>query len=212
MVKIIIADDHAVLRDGLKAIISQNAEWEVIAEASDGFEVVSLTEKLNPDILILDLSMPRLGGIEVISRLRKNEHFPKILVLSAKDDETSVGEAIRAGANGYIPKRSTREELELAIKALVRGQTYLSPEIAGVLINQNLSGEKRETPIDQLSSREREVMKLLSEGHPNREIAKLLHISPRTIDSHRANILKKLNCHSNAELTQVAIKCGLIEP
>ncbi|MCC6933929.1 MAG: response regulator transcription factor [Deltaproteobacteria bacterium] len=210
MVKILIADDHAVLRDGLKAIISTNSDWQVVAEASDGLEVLPLIDKFSPDILILDLAMPKLGGIEVINRLHKSSNAPRILVLSAKDDGYSSAEAMKAGANGFIPKKSSRDELEFAIKALMRGQTYLSPEVCSGVIQQNLMGNRISTPLDTLTDREREIMKLLCEGNPNREIANMLHISPRTIDTHRANILKKLNCHSNAELAQMAIKYGLI--
>ena len=210
MVKIIIADDHTVLREGLKALINGIEGWQVVAEASDGFEVLSAVEKNQPDVLILDLAMPKLGGIEVINRLKKVTTHPKILVLSARDDEVSAGESIRAGADGFVPKKSSRDELEFAIKSLLRGQTYLSPEVAAGVIHQQLSGEGH-SPIDTLSSREREVMKLLCEGYPNRDIAKMLHISARTIDSHRANIMKKVNCHSNAELAQLAIKFGMIQ-
>ena len=211
MVKILIADDHVVMRDGLKAIISSIGDWQVVAEADNGLEVLPLINKSAPDIIILDLAMPKLGGIEVIHRLRRLANAPKILVLSAKDDEFSSAEAIKAGANGFIPKKSSREELEFAIKALLRGQTYLSPEICSGVISQNLMGNRIATPLDILTDREREIMKLLCEGHPNREIAKMLHISPRTVDTHRANLLKKLSCHSNAELAQIAIKYGLVD-
>lgn len=209
MIKIIIADDHTVLREGLKALINSIEDWQVVAEASDGFDVLTAVEKHQPDILILDLAMPKLGGIEVINRLKKITHHPKVLVLSAHDDETSAAESIRAGADGFIPKKSSRDELEFAIKSLLRGQTYLSPEVAAGVIHQQLSGEGH-SPIETLSSREREVMKLICEGYPNRDVARMLHISARTIDSHRANIMKKLHCHSNAELTQLGIKYGLI--
>ncbi len=207
--RLIIADDHMVLREGVKAILQHMEELEVVGEAADGLELLPLLEKQKADLLILDLGMPNLGGIEAINRINKLRIKPLILVLSAREDECSVGEAINAGAKGYVPKSAAREELELAVRALLKGQTYISPVVAGILMQKGPGAQ--DTPLSALSSREREVMKLLSEGNPNREVAKILHISPRTIDSHRANILKKLGVHSNAELTQLAIKYGLVE-
>lgn len=209
MVKIVIADDHIVLREGLRTLLNSKDGWEVVAEASDGFEVIPLVEEHMPDLVILDLSMPNLGGVETIARLQKLETTPGILVLSARDDEFSVGEAIRAGAKGFVPKSSSADELEFAIKSVLKGQTYLSPSVAeGMLTNDGSNGG---SIISSLTTREREVMKLLAEGKPNRDVAKVLHISPRTVDSHRANIMKKLGIKSNAELVQSALKHGLVE-
>ena len=212
MVKILIADDHTVLREGLKSLFSSiQEEWEVVAEANDGFQVLSLVETHFPDLLILDLSMPNLGGIATIGRLQKLKHKPQVLVLTAREDDISASDAMNAGANGFIPKSSDYDELIFAIKALLKGQTYISPSVAkSVLANKGKEGATALSPISGLSNREREVMKLLSEGNPNREVAKMLHVSPRTIDSHRANIMKKLGISSNAELVQIAIKSGLI--
>ena len=212
-IKIIIADDHIVLREGLKSMINTHTSWEVVAEASDGFEVLPLIEEHQPDILILDLSMPNLGGLETISRLQKSDSNTGILVLSAKDDDYSVREAMRAGANGFVPKSSSSEELEFAISALLKGQTYLSPTVCEAALQQNTSSEdpRDANPLSILTAREREIMKLLSEGKPNRVVAKTLHISPRTVDSHRANMMKKLGIKSNAQLVQIAVKNGLIE-
>lgn len=213
MAKILIADDHIVLREGLRALLESFHDWNVVGEASNGFEVLDLVEEHSPDLVILDLTMPKLSGFETISRLRKMPKAPAILVLSAKDDETSVGEAIKAGANGYLPKTSEQNELEFAITSLLKGQRYISPAIASAVINSQERSEEGgvSSPLSNLSSREREVMKLLSEGTPNREVAKILHVSPRTIDSHRANIMKKLGIKSNAELVQIALKYGMIE-
>jgi DNA-binding NarL/FixJ family response regulator len=211
MARIVIADDHIVLRQGLRALLSIIDDFEVIAEASDGFEVLPLVERERPDLLIIDLSMPNLGGIETIARLQKSKDKPRILVLSAKDDESSVSQAMRAGANGFVPKTASHEELEFAVRSVLKGQTYLSPAVCRNLIQTGLSDPDAGTPLTALSSREREIMKLLAEGHPNRNVAKVLHISPRTVDSHRANIMKKLGVTSNAELVQLALKHGMIE-
>lgn len=208
---IIIADDHVVLREGLRALLNTIEGWNVVAEASDGFEVLPLVEKLAPDIVVLDLCMPNLGGIETIARLQRLDKTPRILVLSAREDECSVNDAMEAGAHGYVPKSSTSDELQFAIKALLKGQTYLSPAVCGGMLTRNASGTGKQSPLSSLTSREREVMKLLSEGRPNRDVAKALHVSPRTIDSHRANIMRKLGVSSNAELVQLAVKTGLIE-
>jgi DNA-binding NarL/FixJ family response regulator len=211
MLKIVIADDHIVLREGLRSLLNQIDGWQVVGEASDGFEVLPLVEQQVPDLVILDLSMPNLGGIETISRLQKLDRKPAVLVLSAREDDTAVGEAIRAGARGYVPKSSTSDELQFAIRSVLKGQTYLSPSVAGGFLGRSDGSGGTVSPLSGLTSREREVMKLLSEGHPNREVARVLHVSPRTIDSHRSNIMRKLGVNSNAELVQLAIKSGLIE-
>lgn len=210
MAKIIIADDHVVLRQGLKALLSLTEGWEVVAEAGDGFEVLPMVEKHDPDLLIIDLSMPNLGGIETIARLQRLTKKPYVLVLSARDDDYSVSEAMKAGANGFLPKTASQDELEFAARSVLKGQTYISPAVCQTMLHAN-AANGNSSQLASLSSREREVLKLLSEGHPNRDVAKLLHISPRTVDSHRANIMKKLSLSSNAELVQFAIKHGVIE-
>jgi two-component system invasion response regulator UvrY len=210
MNRVIIADDHVVIRQGLRALLSKNGDWEVVGEASDGLAVLAEIEKYHPDIVILDLAMPGLGGVETIARLTKMQHSPAVLVLSARDDENSVSSALRAGARGFIPKSSSMEELQFALEALRRGQTYISPSVCAGVLNRG-PGEEGASPLAILSNREREVMKLLCEGQPNRDVARLLHISPRTVDTHRTNIMRKLGVKSNAELVQLALRTGLIE-
>jgi len=201
-----------VLREGLKALLGTHPEWEVVAEANDGFEGLPLIEEFAPDVLILDLSMPNLGGIETITRLRKLKHDTRVLVLSARDDQRSVREVMKAGASGYVTKSATTDELEFALGAVIRGQTYLSPAVCGAVLSSGEDGEDGDaSPLSVLSGREREVMKLLAQGEPNRDVAKMLHISPRTVDSHRANIMKKLGVSSNAELVKIAIKAGMLD-
>ncbi len=209
-VTFLIADDHVVLREGLKALLNSIDGWDVVAEANDGLEVMPLFEQHKPDLVVLDLSMPNLGGVETIKRLKREGGETIILVLSAKDDDRSVREAMRAGANGFVPKSSQSNELEFAIRSVLKGQTYLSPSVCNAMLGADGSDDES-SPLASLTDREREVMKLLSEGMPNRDVAKTLHISPRTVDSHRANIMKKLGVSSNAELVQLAIRNGLIE-
>jgi DNA-binding NarL/FixJ family response regulator len=212
MIRIVIADDHTVLRQGVRALLSSVDGWNVVGEASDGLEVVPLVEKHVPDVVIVDLSMPNLGGVEAISRMQKLKTKPQIVVLSAKEDDHSVTDAMKAGATAYVTKSSGVDELQFAIRAVLKGQSYLSPAVCSALLrSERMDGASGPSPLAELSSREREVMKLLSEGRPNREVAKILHISPRTVDSHRANILRKLGVTSNAELVQIAIRCGLVE-
>jgi two-component system, NarL family, response regulator NreC len=212
MPRIVIADDHSVTRTGVRALINTVDGWEVVGDATDGFQVLPLIEEKCPDLVILDLSMPNLGGIETLLRLKRMKVRPAVLVLSARDDECSVAEAMKAGANGFVPKTCDADELLFAVRSLLKGQSYLSPSVAGsVLARDPQSSEPITSPLSTLTSREREVMKLLSEGKPNRDVAKLLHISTRTIDTHRANIMKKLGLQSNAEMVQMAIRHGLVE-
>ena len=211
MPKFIIADDQVMIREGLRSIISQIANWQVIGEAGDGFDLLPLVEKLVPDIVILDINMPNIGGIENIERMQKLDKKPIILVLSAREDESSVSQAIRSGAKGYLSKSSSKQEIEFSIYALLKGQTYVTPSVTNALLSSSGKHPIVVNPLSALTTREREIMKLLCEGNHNREVAKLLHISPRTIDSHRANIMKKLGISTNAELVQMAIKSGLIE-
>ncbi|HQH27541.1 MAG TPA: response regulator transcription factor, partial [Oligoflexia bacterium] len=189
MPTVVIADDHLVLREGVKSVLRAIEDLEVVAEATNGLELASLVEKHCPDLVIVDLSMPTLGGIEAIVRIQKLPHKPCILVLSAREDDLAVNEAVEAGARGYVPKTSASDELIFAVRAVLKGQTYISPSVAGALINRS---DGMHSPLQGLTDREREVMKLLCEGHPNRKVAKTLHISARTVDSHRANIMKKL--------------------
>lgn len=209
-INIVLADDHVVLRQGVRALLDSVAGWHVVGEASDGLELITLVSRHVPQVVVLDLSMPNLGGIEAISRLRKTDSHVRIVVLSARDDEESVSDAMRNGASAYVTKAAGVDELQFAIRAVLKGQLYLSPAVCAFCLNSE-SGTRAASPIASLSDREREVMKLLSEGHPNREVAKVLHISPRTIDSHRANILRKLGVTTNAELVQLALKYKLIE-
>ncbi|MBL7663394.1 response regulator transcription factor [bacterium] len=207
--KIVVADDHAVMRQALKALLGGMNGFEVVGEAKDGLELMPLVERESPDVVILDLSMPNLGGIETIARLRRVVNSPTVLVLSAREDDQSVREAIKAGAKGYLPKSVDAGELEFALRSVVNGDSYLSPKVCGAMMRPESNAESQ---VGLLSQREREVMKLLCEGQPNREIANKLHISARTVDTHRANIMKKLAVKSNAELVQLAIKFGVIEP
>lgn len=200
--KIIIADDHAVLREGLIALLSTQSDWKVVAEAQDGLELLEQVTSLSPNLVILDLAMPKLGGIAAIEQLQKLNNKPAILVLSASNDKHSAIEALLAGASGFIPKSAGHHELIFALESILKGQKYISPMVCAEVLEQKQSAIAK-SKISSLSPRELEIAELLSAGSPNREIAKKLSISTRTVDTHRANILKKLGIASNVELARL---------
>jgi len=211
--KIVIAEDHTILREGLKALLSSSIELEVIGEAEDGREAVKLAAALEPDLMLMDLSMPRMNGIEAIKEIKKRNPEIKILVLTVYKTEEYVLASLQAGADGYILKEANHSEFLLAIKNVLMGKNYLSPEISGKVIEGYLKGQQRQAPVtiwDTLTSREREILKLVGEGYKNREIADDLCISLKTVEKHRENLMKKLDLHTASALTSYAIEKGLV--
>ncbi len=211
--RIVIAEDHTILREGLKAMLASNAELEVIGEAEDGREAVKVALQLKPDLMLMDLSMPKLNGIEAIKEIKRQMPDIKILVLTVYKTEEYVLASLQAGANGYILKEANHAEFLMAIKNVLMGKNYLSPEISGKVIEGYLKGKQDNTPHtvwDTLTSREREILKLVGEGYKNREIADDLCISLKTVEKHRENLMKKLNLHTASALTSYAIEKGLV--
>jgi DNA-binding NarL/FixJ family response regulator len=211
--RIVIADDHTILREGLRALLSCDPCFEVIGEAQDGREAIQCVENLSPDIVVMDLSMPRMHGIEAIREIRRRTPQTRILVLTVHKNEEYILATFKAGANGYVLKDATHAELVAAIKTLLKGKPYLSPAISETVIEGYLEGKKglkTESSWDQLTAREREILKLIAEGYRNREIADFLSISVKTAEKHRANLMKKLDLHSVSALTTLAIQKGLI--
>lgn len=213
-IKVIIADDHTIVRKGLCALLDGENDIDVIGEAENGREAIKQVEKLMPDVVLLDISMPGLNGLETTRQLKKK--FPKIriIILTMHDNEEYIFETLRAGASGYLVKRSAPNELISAIKAVCRGGSFLSPSISKRVIETYVRGANREDSdeaYDKLTDREREVLQLIAEGKLNREIAELLHISVKTVESHRAHIVEKLNIRNTAKLTQYAIRKGIIK-
>lgn len=211
--KIVIAEDHTLLREGINAILKKQYDLTVVGEAKDGLEAIRCVEKYQPDLILLDLAMPRMNGISAIKDIKKR--FPKVKILAVtihKSDEY-IFAAFKAGADGYCLKQATREEFITAIRKVLDGLTFISPEISGKVMDGYLKGRKvlkSETRWDRLTQREKEILKLISEGHKNQEIADYLCISPKTVDKHRSNLMKKLDKHNLAELTAYAIQKELV--
>jgi DNA-binding NarL/FixJ family response regulator len=212
-IRVIIADDHHLVRQGIRALLEKADDIEVIAEAADGQEAVELVERLAPDVLVMDIAMPRLNGNQATGRIRALGAVTQVVILSMYSDETLVRQALRSGAKGYLLKRSVTEELLLAVRAASRGEIYLSPAISGSIVADFLTLQTdadASSPLERLTPREREVLQLISEGHTNSAIAQVLTISMKTVEKHRANLMSKLKVHDLAGLMRVAIKHGLI--
>lgn len=212
MIKLLIADDHVVMRQALCETLKGKQNYEVVGQAANGAQLIELLKIHKPDLIIMDLAMPKVDGIAALNCIRGelNDQVP-VLVLSADEAESKVKAALKAGATGYIPKNAAIDELEFAIESILDGKTYLSPTITATL----MSGGKVDVSTDSLASiltkREIEILTHLADGKPNRVIGKMLHISTRTVDTHRSNILKKLGVKTNAELVKIAISNGLIQ-
>lgn len=207
--RILLADDHQVVRRGFGLILSAQPGWEIVGEAANGREAVELTERLQPDLVVMDVSMPELNGIEATRRIAEFAPRCRILALSMHRDAVYVREILRAGAHGYLLKDASDQDLVDAVRAVSNGQGYLSPAVSDAVLSDY---RKHVTdPIDLLTSREREVLQLIAEGKTNKEIAQDLNLSVYTVDSHRGRIMEKLNLHSAGELIRFAIRNGLIQ-
>ena len=212
--RVLVADDHAVVRHGVRSILTAQPDFEVLAEAADGAEAVELALALRPHLAILDVSMPRLTGLQAAAELARRASGVRLLMLSIHDDEQYFFEALRAGASGYVLKSAVDRDLVEACRATMRGQSFLYPDAAAALIKDRLARATAGEDLsdDPLTPREAEVLKLIAEAHTTREIADLLFISPKTVENHRARLLEKLGMHDRVQLTRYAIRRGLIEP
>jgi DNA-binding NarL/FixJ family response regulator len=212
-IRLLIADDHTLVRAGIRALIEKLPEVQVVAEASDGRDALQLVRKHRPDVVLMDIAMPGLNGLEATRYIAKE--FPEIpvLVLSMYASEEYVWQALRAGAAGYLLKGAELAELALAIKAVTCGETYLSPPISKHIIKdyvQRVGG--KETMVERLTPRQREILQLIAEGVTTKEIANTLHISVKTVETHRAQLMERLGIHDIAGLVRYAIKLGLVQP
>jgi DNA-binding NarL/FixJ family response regulator len=212
LIKVLLADDHSIVREGLRRIVEESGEMQVVAEAADGREAIQLVKENLPDVAVIDISMPGVDGLEVISQLQTQQPKLPILVLTMHEEGQYVVRAIQAGAMGYITKQSAPEQLVNAIRKVHEGQRYLTDEAAEALALRIAKGNKGQSPLESLSMRELQVLRRLAMGHTNREIANAYHISVKTVDTYRARLLKKLGLRNNAELSRYAIQNRLIEP
>ena len=213
MIRVVVAEDHHLVRQGIRALVEKAQDIEVIGEAADGQEALELVDQLAPDVLVIDIAMPRLDGLQAIGRMQADGVVTRAVVLSMYSDEALVRQALRKGAKGYLPKRSVAEELLLAIRAANRGDIYLSPAVARSIATELLelqTGVEPSGPSERLTSREREVLQLVAEGHTNRAIAQMLQISVKTVEKHRSNLMSKLHVHDLAGLICTAIKHRLV--
>ncbi|MGA3114363.1 MAG: response regulator transcription factor [Syntrophobacteraceae bacterium] len=211
--RIVIAEDHTILREGLRMLLSSNPDFEVVGEAQDGLEAIRQVESLKPDLILMDLSMPRMNGVGAIQEIKKLNPTTKILVLTVHKTEEHILTALKTGAEGYILKDATHGELMLAMNNIFSGKSYLSPGISEKVIEGYLEGRKSvksSTSWDTLTQREREILKMIAEGYRNKDIADYLCISAKTVEKHRANLMKKLDLHSASSLTAFAMEKGLI--
>jgi len=212
-IRVILADDHAILREGIKSLLAKRDNIEIVAEATNGREAMNRVAQFRPDVVVLDISMPLMDGLEATRQIKKESPDTKILILTMHEDEEYFFQLLRAGASGYVTKRSAGRELISAIEAAAKGDSFFCPTMAKHLLSDYLRLGKNSDQIEQqeLTPREREVVKLIAEGHTNQQIAELLHRSVKTIESHRANILRKLDIHDSIELVKYAVRKKLIE-
>ena len=210
--RILLADDHTVVRQGLRRVLEERPEWQVVAEAGDGRDAVRLTEQHKPDVAVLDVAMPLLNGIEATRQITKRVPQTKVLVLSMYSDEAYVTQILKAGATGYLLKDSADVDLLQAVQAVSQGKSFFSPAVARLMSDDyaHQRGDNLNDRYESLSEREREIFQLVAEGKTNKEMAALLFISPSTVETHRARIMEKLDLHSAAEIVLYAVRRGVI--
>jgi DNA-binding NarL/FixJ family response regulator len=211
--RIVIVEDHTILREGLRALLSTEPQFDVVGEAADGRAAMRLCEDLVPDLVLMDLSMPRMHGFEAIKEIKRQSPEVKIIALTVHKTDEYILATLQAGADGYVLKDATHSELVMAIGNVLKGKRYLSPGISEKVIEGYLEGKetlRTRSAWDTLTRREREILKLIAEGYKNKEVADYLYISLKTVEKHRANLMKKLDLHNAAELTAFAVDKGLV--
>lgn len=215
-IKVLLAEDHTIVRKGLRSLLEGEAGLEVVGEAEDGREALRKVQQLHPDVVVMDISMPGLNGLEATRQIKKGFPKLKILILTVHGNEEYVFQTLRAGASGYVVKKAAPAELVAAIQAVHRGESFISPSVSGKILQDYARRAEMNTrgseTYARLTSREREVLQLLAEGRSNREIADLLYLSIKTVQTHRAKIMEKLGMKSTGELTRYAMRKGLIDP
>jgi len=210
MIRVLIADDHGIVRGGLRLLLDRQPHMQVVAEAADGIEAVELALRERPDICVLDVAMPRMTGLQATHEIRAHAPDIAVLLLSMHDDERYLFEALQAGAAGYVLKREADHALLTAVHAVMRGEPFMTNAAERSLVREWMADDST-GPVEPLTQREREVLKLIAEAHTNRSIGELLHLAEKTVESHRANLLRKLGMRDRVELVRYAIRRGLIE-
>jgi len=210
-IRILLADDHAVLRAGLRALLAAQGDLEVVGEASDGGEAIRLTQTLRPDLVVMDIGMPGVSGIDATARIKRDLPAVKVLILSMHDDRGYLRQVLRAGASGYVLKKAADTELLAAIRAAARGEVFLDPALAKALVEEVMEPQAmgRETP--PLSDRERDVLRLIAHGHTNQQVADRLCISVKSVETYKARLMEKLGLRGRAELVRYALQHGLLK-
>ncbi len=211
-IRVLLVDDHAILRQGLRAILESAFDIEVVGEAGEGRDALCLVRELHPDVVLMDISMPGMNGLTATRYIRENYPDVKVIILTQHDNLEYVKPLMDMGASGYVLKQNADVDLINVVRAVYRGQTFVTPELADALARARLEGEEYNDPLEKLTPREREVLILIALGHTNKEIADILMISPKTVDVHRTQLMKKLDLHNVADLTRYAIRKGLVEP
>ena len=209
-IKVLVVDDHAILRDGIRALLGLHDDIEIVGEASEGKEAIEKTRELAPDVIVMDIAMPGMDGLEATRRIRKKNPKVKVLILTQHDNREYILSAIKAGTTGFIPKRALGSDLISAIRTVYKGDSFLYPSAAATLIEDYLQQAEREEPYDRLTAREREILKLIAEGHTSREIAEMLFVSLKTVLGHRTNLMEKLDLHNRSDLIRYAMRKGLV--
>ncbi len=212
--RVLIADDHALVREGISAFLKLSDDFEVVAEASDGIEAIEKTEKYHPDIIIMDINMPKLGGLEATIEIKKMWPDTKVLVLTQYEDKEYITRFLKAGVSGYLLKKAVGSDLLTGLRAISRGELYLYSSIATEVVSRYLHGDNSRDAVDpyeKLSDREKQVLKLVAEGYTHKEVADMLHISAKTVIAHQTNIGEKLGIHTRAGFIKFAIQKGIIK-
>jgi len=210
-IRILLADDHTVLRSGLRALLSAQADLEVAGEAADGGEALRLAQTIKPDVVVMDIGMPGVSGIDATARIRRELPATKVLILSMHDDQGYLRQALRAGASGYVLKKAADTELLAAIRAAARGEVFLDPSLAKGFVEDVVLPKAQEPDIPMLSDREREVLRLLARGHTNQQVADRLCIGVKSVETYKARLMEKLGLKGRAELVRYALTHGLLK-
>jgi len=212
-IRVLVVDDHTIVRDGICALLALVADMELVGEAANGVEALEKVRQLNPDVVLMDIAMPIMDGVEATRRIRKEFPKTKVLVLTQHDEEDYIFSIIEVGAQGFISKTAASSELASGIRAVHHGDSFLSPSAAKFLVKdyqQGASMRKKHDPYEQLTNREREVLKLLAEGYTTQEIADMLVISPKTVEGHKTNLMAKIDIHNRIDLVKYALRKGIV--